>query len=87
MMDTSNNNSPASPGREGVGGGDLEDDTTATVHAQLGRRGGQVGERASHCEKLTPHTFRDYTPIVFGWRAGNNHHKRCSGCQGGAPVI
>eukprot|EP00903_Cladosiphon_okamuranus_P009694 g9223.t1 len=41
MMDTSNNNSPASPGRDGGGGGGLEDDTTATVNAPQGRRGGQ----------------------------------------------
>lgn len=44
-MDTSNTNSPASPGREGGGGvGGLEDDTIATVNAQTGRRGGQVSE-------------------------------------------
>lgn len=50
MMDTSNNNSPASPGRDGGGsggGGGLDDDTTPTVNVQPGRRGGQVGERVA----------------------------------------
>lgn len=60
-MDTSNNNSPASPGREGGGGsGGLEDDTTATaVNAQPGRRGGQVSERIWTAAKI------DDSPAYF----------------------